>query len=80
MGTVIQLALERSDDAEKVARFFAHIGLPIHMAQLSLSLDDEESVNIIIESALKNKNAHHMPIAVTANEIGDDAYRRLHEH
>jgi glycerol dehydrogenase len=98
MGTVIQLALERSDDAEKVARFFAHIGLPIHMAQLSLSLDDEESVNIIIESALKNKNAHHMPTAVTAhslrdamlganalgekvaNEIGDDAYRRLHEH
>ena len=68
------------------------------MAQLSLSLDDEESVNIIIESALKNKNAHHMPTAVTAhalhdamlganalgekvaNEIGDDAYRRLHEH
>jgi glycerol dehydrogenase len=98
MGTVIQLALEQSDEAEDVTRFFARIGLPTHMAQLSLSLDDGTALDTIIESALKNKNAHHMPIPVTANslrdamlsanalgqkvalEIGDEAYRRLHEH
>ena len=98
MGTVIQLALEQSEEAEDVTRFFARIGLPTHMAQLTLSLDDTTALDTIIESALKNKNAHHMPIPVTANslrdailsanelgkkvalEIGDEAYRRLHEH
>ena len=36
MGTAIQLALERSDDAEKVARFFAQIGLPIHLSLIHI--------------------------------------------
>ena len=71
MGTLIQLAMEDSDEAETVARFFANIGLPIHMAQLSLSPKDSAALDTIIETTLKNKNSHHMPMPVTAYALSD---------
>ena len=71
MGTLIQLAMEDSADAEKVARFFANVGLPIHMAQLSLSPKDSAALDTIIEATLKNKNSHHMPMPVTADSLRD---------
>ena len=95
MGTMVQQAMEQSEDAQKVARFFARIGLPVHMGQLSLSPQATDRLDIIIESTMGNANAHHMPMTVTddvlhqaimdaheiglsvADEIGDDAYRRL---
>ena len=69
MGTLIQLTLERSVDAEKVARFFANIGLPIHMTQLSLSPKDSAAISAIIEATLGNRNAHHMPMPVTYDSL-----------
>ncbi|MEC8438373.1 MAG: iron-containing alcohol dehydrogenase, partial [Pseudomonadota bacterium] len=69
MGTLIQLTLERSVDAEKVARFFANIGLPIHMTQLSLSPKDSDAISAIIEATLGNRNAHHMPMPVTHDSL-----------
>ena len=69
MGTLIQLTLERSVDAEKVARFFANIGLPIHMTQLSLSPKDSAAISAIIEATLGNRNAHHMPMPVTHDSL-----------
>jgi glycerol dehydrogenase len=68
---MIQLAMEDSADAEKVAHFFANVGLPIHMAQLSLSPKDSSALDTIIEATLKNKNAHHMPMPVTADSLRD---------
>ena len=69
MGTLIQLALEDAAEAAEVAHFFARIGLPIHLAQLSLSPTDTTAMDTIIESALKNRNAHHMPMSVTADKL-----------
>lgn len=95
MGTMAQLAMEKSDDAERVARFFARVGLPIHLGQISLSLQQSGDIDTLIEAALARPIAHHMPMPVThdsvqqaiqtahelglaiANEVGDDAYRRL---
>jgi len=69
MGTLIQLTLEGSVDAEKVARFFANIGLPIHMTQLSLSPNDSAAIDTIIEATLRNRNTHHMPMPVTHDSM-----------
>jgi len=69
MGTLIQLTLEGSVEAEKVARFFANIGLPIHMTQLSLSPNDSAAIDTIIEATLRNRNTHHMPMPVTHDSL-----------
>ena len=69
MGTLIQLVMEASKDADKIARFFARVGLPVHMDQLSLSPKATDALDTIIEFALKNKNAHYMPMPVTAASL-----------
>ena len=69
MGTMVQLAMEASEDALKVARFFARVGLPIHMEQLSLSPRAAGKLETIVESALNNKNTHHMPMPVTRDSL-----------
>ncbi|MGI9322698.1 MAG: glycerol dehydrogenase [Pseudomonadales bacterium] len=69
MGTMVQLAMEGSEDAQKVARFFARVGLPIHMEQLSLSPRAAGKLETIIEAALNNKNTHHMPMPVTRDSL-----------
>ncbi len=43
MGTLAQLMMEsRPDEAARVAEFFATVGLPIHLGQLSLDAGDEQ--------------------------------------
>lgn len=97
MGTMAQLAMEQSDDAERVARFFARVGLPIHLGQVSLAADNYEALDTLVEAALARPIAHNMPMPVThasirdaidkanqlglavAEEVGDEAYRRLQE-
>ena len=69
MGTLIQLVMEASKDTDKIARFFARVGLPVHMDQLSLSPKATDALDTIIEFALKNKNAHYMPTPVTAASL-----------
>ncbi|MBL6903921.1 MAG: glycerol dehydrogenase [Pseudomonadales bacterium] len=65
MGTMVQLAMEQSEDAKKVAQFFARVGLPIHLGQFSMSPQDTNKLDIIIESAMANANSHQMPMVVT---------------
>lgn len=65
MGTMVQLAMEQSGDAKKVAEFFARVGLPIHLGQFSMSPQDTNKLDIIIESAMANANSHQMPMVVT---------------
>jgi glycerol dehydrogenase len=65
MGTMVQLAMEQSGDAKKVAQFFARVGLPIHLGQFSMSPQDTNKLDIIIESAMANANSHQMPMVVT---------------
>ena len=78
MGTMVQLAMEASEDAQKVARFFARVGLPIHMGQLSLSPRAAGKLETIVESALNNKNTHHMPMPVTRDSL-HQAMQDAHE-
>ena len=69
LGTMIQLAMEQSPEAQKVAEFFAATGLPVHLQQLSLATSARAELDIIIEAALQNRNSHHMPMPVTAKSI-----------
>lgn len=69
MGTMAQLAMEKSDDAEKVARFLARVGLPIHFEQLSMSSDQKEAIDAVVEVAMSRPIAHNMPMPVTHESI-----------
>ena len=97
MGVMAQLAMQNSPDRERVARFFARVGLPIHLNQLSIPATNRDDIDKVIKLALSRPIAKNMPIPVTyasvkraildanelglavTNEIGDDAYRRLHD-
>jgi glycerol dehydrogenase len=53
MGTLAQLMMEsRPDEAAKVAEFFATVGLPIHLGQLSLDAGDTGALDVIVEGTL----------------------------
>jgi len=69
MGTMAQLAMEQSADSERVARFFARIGLPIHLGQVSLSPKDHGELDALIEATLERPIAHHMPMPVTHESL-----------
>ena len=69
MGTMAQLAMQQSDDAERVARFFARVGLPIHLEQISLSPQNQGDLDRLIEAALARPIAHNMPMPVTHDSV-----------
>lgn len=67
MGTLAQLVLEsRLDEAGRVARFFAQVGLPVHLGQLSVDAGDAGSLDTIVEGALAFPFIGNMPITVDA--------------
>lgn len=65
ISTMAQLALEKSDDMYKAASFFARVGLPVHLGQLSMSPDDSDELDLLAEVTMSNPNAHHMPVKLT---------------
>lgn len=69
VGTLVQLVLEQSNEAEQVATFFARIGLPVHLGQLALSPDNPDQLATIIDATLTNGIAHHMPQPVTRESL-----------
>lgn len=53
IGILTQLMLENDQaEAERCARFFAEVGLPVSFAQIGFSLEDEASVATAIEGTL----------------------------
>jgi glycerol dehydrogenase len=78
MGTLAQLAMEDSGDAERVTRFFARIGLPVHFAQISFEPDNLEAMNKLIEATLARPIAHNMPMPVTKDSL-TEAFFQAHE-
>ncbi len=52
MGTLTQLMMEDEDEAKRVAEFFASVGLPVHLGQLSLSLENSVEGMSEIESVV----------------------------
>lgn len=69
MGTLVQLMMEGGSEAKAVAEFFAKIGLPIHLGQLSLSSDDTASLDILIAATMQYPTTHNMPMEVTAETL-----------
>jgi len=75
MGTMAQLAMEKSEDAERVARFLARVGLPIHLGQISLSLRHRSELDTLIEAALARPIAHNMPMPVTHDSVREAIFK-----
>lgn len=70
IGTVAQLMMEsRPDEATKVAEFFATVGLPIHLGQISLESTDEGALDTIIEGTLASPFIGNMPQPLTAATV-----------
>jgi glycerol dehydrogenase len=67
MGTLAQLMMEsRPDEATRVAEFFAAVGLPIHLGQLSLDAGDTRALEVVSDVAMGFPFIANMPIPVTA--------------
>ncbi len=68
MGTLAHLMMEqRPDEARKVAEFFAAVGLPVHLGQLSLDASEREAaLDVVVEGALDVPFIDNMPPPVTA--------------
>ena len=69
MGTLAQLVMEKSADTERVARFFARVGLPVHLGQLSLSVERVGELDPVIDAAVSRPIAHNMPMTVNEDSV-----------
>jgi glycerol dehydrogenase len=70
MGTLAQLMMEsRMEEAEKVAVFFAGVGLPVHLAQISLDRADASAIETIVEGTLAFPFIGNMPMALGPEQI-----------
>jgi glycerol dehydrogenase len=65
MGTLAQLVMEdRAEEARRVAEFFAKVGLPVHLGQLSVDVGDAEALEVVVEGALGFPFLGNMPMPV----------------
>lgn len=80
IGLLTQLALEeRMEEARRVAEFMAQVGLPVHLGQLSLDLDDDaEALAGAMAAAMMFPIIHNEPLEVTP-ELLLAALSRAHE-
>lgn len=70
MGTLTQLMLEnRPDDARKVGHFFAAVGLPVHLGQVSLDTRATAAIETLVEGTMAWPATTNMPMPVTAEAI-----------
>jgi len=70
MGTLTQLMLEsRPDEARRVAEFFATVGLPVHLGQLSLDAGDKSALDVLIEGTMAFPFTANMPMRVTTEMV-----------
>ena len=79
IGLLTQIVLEKDvDEARKVAGFFAKVGLPVHLGQISLSLDNEAQLGDVMEAAMMLPFVGNEPFAVTTESLLTTA-ARTHE-
>ena len=70
MGVLAQLMLESDrTEAVRAAKFFAGVGLPVHLGQLGLSPADEESVGAVVGGALAFPYLVNMPFSVDSGAL-----------
>ncbi len=69
MGLLAQLVMEsRPEEALRVGRFFASVGLPVHLGQLSLQ-PGEAILRTLSEAAIAFPMIHNMPFEVTPQVV-----------
>jgi glycerol dehydrogenase len=67
IGLLTQLVLEsRWDEAQRVAEFFAVVGLPVHLGQILLSRDDAAELEAVTHAAMMVPFAANEPFEVSA--------------
>ncbi|MEZ5598388.1 MAG: glycerol dehydrogenase [Pseudomonadales bacterium] len=70
IGTLGQLMLEgRPDEAERIARFFLSVQLPVHLAQISVNAADESQLDTIVAGTLDFPFIGNMPGHVDATSV-----------
>jgi glycerol dehydrogenase len=70
MGLLTQLMVERrAAEAQQVAAFFAQVGLPIHLGQLTLSPQDTASLRLVMETATRLPYVGNEPFPVTTDTL-----------
>ena len=69
MGTLAQLAMENSEDLQKVTKFFIDIGLPVNLEQLSMHPLEQFEIDKVIDAAFKNPLIQRMKFEVTRDLI-----------
>ena len=79
IGLLTQLVLEtKVDEAREVAGFFAQVGLPVHLGQISLSLSNEAQIRDVMEAAMMLPFVANEPFAVSIESL-ITAIARAHE-
>ena len=69
MGVVSQLVLEGdTGEAKRVAEFFARVGLPIHLGQLSLEAGDS-GLDAVFEATLAFPPLQNLPFSPTLEQV-----------
>jgi glycerol dehydrogenase len=71
IGVLVHTCLEGDkDEAGRVASFFAHVGLPVHLGQLSLDIDQNvQEIKTIIDEAMNVFFIHYEPFEVTHEKL-----------
>ena len=70
MGTLTQLMVEsRPDEAKRVAEFFATVGLPVHLGQLSLDAKETDAIEVVTEGTMQFPYTANMPMQVTSETV-----------
>jgi glycerol dehydrogenase-like iron-containing ADH family enzyme len=70
MGTLAQLMMEsRPDEAGRVAEFFATVGLPVHLGQLSLDAGDQSALEVVSKGTMAFPFTGNMPMPVTTELV-----------
>ena len=70
MGTLTQLVLEgQLDDARRVATFFAAVGLPIHLGQVSLDAGARVAIDTLVEGTMAWPFTPNMPMPISAEMV-----------
>lgn len=69
MGTLTQLMMESQDEARRVAEFFARVGLPIHLGQISLDANDTSALDAVVEATMAYPTIYNMPMSMTPDYV-----------
>lgn len=70
MGVLAQLMLEDSaEEADKAARFFVAVGLPVSLKQLDLSVDNQAELQAVVAAAMAFPFIANMPFEVSADTL-----------